>query len=119
MLRCVDDMITFYFLSDFIDFDMVGQQFTDEQKNWIYTKNVSLNNCYGSYGLLRAAFQAKFPGVNPPIAKTFRNIRDKQNTHFTVKNLNSKTYPGPTQSGRLSLSAVPQLSLSFLSVVTQ
>ena len=80
---------------------MVGQQFPDDQRNWIFTEHTRLNNCYRSYSLLRAAFQAKFPGVNPPHKNTVQRIVKKQNTHFTVKNLNSKNSPGPTHSGRL------------------
>ena len=86
--------------SDLLDFEMVGQQFPDVQRNWIFSKHVSLNNCYGWYGQLRAAFQVQFPGVNPPAKNTVKNIVAKQNTHFTVKNLNSKNSPGPTYSGR-------------------
>ena len=79
---------------------MVGAQFTDEMRNFIIMKKASLTGQYGSYGLLRAAFQAKFPGVNPPTKKTVLRICKKQNTHYTVKNLNSKASPGRTYSGR-------------------
>ena len=80
---------------------MVGDQFTDEQHNFIFAKKISLNKPYGGYALLCAAFEERFPGVNPPSDQTVRNIVRKQNAHYTVKNLNSKASPGPSHSGRL------------------
>lgn len=78
--------------------NMVGPQFTDEQRNLVFTKNTSLNGAHRSYQVLCANFQQRFLGVNPPTNRTVRNICKKQNTHFTVKNLNSKASPGPTYS---------------------
>ena len=75
-------------------------QYSDEQRNFLNNAYIKRKGRKGFFRVICDEFEAAFPGVRRPQASTIRKIHKKQNTHFTVKNLNSQSSPGPSHSGR-------------------
>ena len=87
---------------------MVGVKYTAEQRNCLvmgYEKYKGTRTCMPN---IIEEFQMKFPGVNVPHRNTIRRVHEKQMTHYTTHNLNSKTSPGDSYSGRPRSARTPE-----------
>ena len=93
----------------------VRPQYTPEQRNFLFVEHVKnkgkrrVLNTVISTGFkidfqekfkIINDFVAKYPGVRPPSKTAIEYIQKKQMLHHTCHNLNSKTSPGDSQSGR-------------------
>ena len=79
---------------------MPGQQYTAEQRNFLSMRYQELSGTRDFIPIIVAEFTDRFPEAQVPNRKTILRQNQKQNTHFTVHNLNSKDSPGQTFSGR-------------------
>ena len=79
---------------------MPGQQYSKDQRNFVMLEYVKVKGTRDFHNKIRDAFQVKFPNAPVPTKMTIRNIYKKQKLFGTVHNLNSKTSPGDTHSGR-------------------
>ena len=75
-------------------------QFTKDERNFIALEYHKRKDGYGFKAGLIRDFQAKFPTARVPGTNNLKRIWKKQLNHGTVLNLNSKTSPGQTFSGR-------------------
>ena len=86
---------------------MVRPQYTTEQRNFLmlqYNKRCGTKNFLP--GII-ADFMTNWPNSRRPDKKLLKRIYDKQIANGTVHNLNSKTSPGPTHSGRPRTTRTP------------
>ena len=80
--------------------DQTMGQYTPEQRNFLVMAYEKAKGTKYFFQAIITQFLQKYP--DSPQVPTFRAIRDmarKQNTFFTLHNLNSKLSPGPTHSG--------------------
>ena len=87
---------------------MVGQQFTAEERSFIALEYHKVKGQYNCINKVKESFVMKFPNSIIPVKNTIKRIWKKQNTWFTVHNLNSKTSPGVSYSGRLKSARTPE-----------
>ena len=69
---------------------MNGQQYTPAQRNFMSMKYQELRGQRGFMQEIIREFIIKFPGAPLPTRLTINKPNKKQNTHYTVHNLNSR-----------------------------
>ena len=79
---------------------MPGQRITPELRNCLAMAYERNKKNFKLMTAIKVEFQQKHPGVAVPHRDTIKNIHKKQMKYFTTHNLNSKTSPGETHSGR-------------------
>ena len=79
---------------------MVGRQYSPEHRNFCVMTYQTHKGTRGDIARVQLEFSRIFPNVRIPSRKTIIRLYAKQNTYFTVHNLNSKVSPSPTYSGR-------------------
>ena len=75
-------------------------QFTPQQRTFCALHYIKLNGTYGCIPRIQQLFAQRFPGVRIPERNTIPKMYRKLDTYHTTHNLNSKTSPSPTYSGR-------------------
>ena len=76
------------------------RQFSPEERNTIVMAYQQLRGQHNCYKKVVALFTNKFPNTRVPSQKAVNKMWTKQQTHFTVHNLNSSSSPGDSNSGR-------------------
>ena len=87
---------------------MVGQQFTADKRSFIALEYHKVKGQYNCISKVKESFVMNFPNSIIPAKNTIKRIWKKQNTCFTVHNLNSKTSPGVSYSGRPKSARTPE-----------
>ena len=86
---------------------MVRPQYTTQQRNFLM---LQYNKRCGTMNFLQGIiddFMANWPNARRPCKDTIRRIFKKQEANGTILNLNSKTSPGPSHSGRPRTTRTP------------
>ena len=78
----------------------MAPQFSTEQCIFMTLEYSKKKGTKGFKDRIIQDFQAKFPGIRSPSTNQIRNIWHKFKNTGTINNLNSKTSPGPSYSGR-------------------
>ena len=83
-------------------------QYTPEERNFMMMAYQNHRGKASCIMKVQEKFRDKFPNSRVPPQKTINQIWKKQNTAFTVHNLNSKTSPGDSHSGRKRSAITPE-----------
>ena len=84
-------------------------QFTPEQRNCLVMGYGKYKGTQGFFPILAQEFEEKFPGVQIPHRSNIIRMYNKQMSSYTTHNLNSKSSPGVTHSGRPKTSTSPDI----------
>lgn len=79
---------------------MIRPQFTPEQRNLLVMEYNKVKGKRNIWPTILQIYITAFPDSRPPSISSVRKMLQKQNTVFTLHNCNSKSSPGPSNSGR-------------------